>query len=126
MSCNRLEPDKRDSLLQVHVTIWLHTLMQILAALADPIRREIVEVLLEHPQDAGTIARRFPVSRPAVSRHLRVLRETGIVRSETIAQRRVYHIETAPLKELDDWLTHFRQFWTDRLAKLEEHLERGD
>jgi DNA-binding transcriptional ArsR family regulator len=100
--------------------------MQILAALADPIRREIVEVLLEHPQDAGTIARRFPVSRPAVSRHLRVLRETGIVRSETIAQRRVYHIETAPLKELDDWLTHFRQFWTDRLDKLEEHLERGD
>jgi DNA-binding transcriptional ArsR family regulator len=100
--------------------------MQTLAALADPIRREIVEVLLEHPQDAGTIARRFPVSRPAVSRHLRVLRESGIVRSETIAQRRVYHVETAPLEELDDWLTHYRQFWTDRFDKLEEHLERGD
>ena len=100
--------------------------MQTLAALADPIRREIVEVLLEHPQDAGTIARRFPVSRPSVSRHLRVLRECGIVRSETVAQRRVYHVETAPLEELDDWLAHYRKFWTDRLDKLEEHLERGD
>jgi DNA-binding transcriptional ArsR family regulator len=99
--------------------------MQTLAALADPIRREIVEVLLDHPQDAGTIARRFPVSRPAVSRHLRVLRECGIVRSETVAQRRVYHVETAPLEELDDWLAHYRQFWTDRLDKLECHLEEG-
>ncbi len=99
--------------------------MQVLVALADPIRREIVEVLLEHPQDAGTIAKRFPVSRPAVSRHLRVLRESGIVRSETVAQRRVYHVETAPLAELDDWLTHYRRFWTDRLDKLESHLEEG-
>ena len=99
--------------------------MQVLAALADPIRREILEVLLDHPQDAGTIARRFPVSRPAVSRHLRVLRESGIVRSETVAQRRVYHVETAPLKELDDWLTSYRMFWTDRLDKLEQHLEEG-
>lgn len=99
--------------------------MQVLAALADPIRREIVEVLLEHPQDAGTIAKRFPVSRPAVSRHLRVLRESGIVRSETVAQRRVYHVETAPLAELDDWLTHYRRFWTDRLDNLESHLEEG-
>jgi DNA-binding transcriptional ArsR family regulator len=99
--------------------------MQVLTALADPIRREIVEVLLEHPQDAGTIAMRFPVSRPAVSRHLRVLRESGIVRSETVAQRRVYHVETAPLEELDDWLTKYRMFWTDRLEKLEQHLEEG-
>ena len=99
--------------------------MQVLAALADPIRREIVEVLLDHPQDAGTIAQRFPVSRPAVSRHLRVLRESGIVRSETVAQRRVYHVEVAPLAELDDWLSHYRQFWSDRLDKLEQHLEEG-
>ena len=99
--------------------------MQVLAALADPIRREIVEVLLDNPQDAGTIAKRFPVSRPAVSRHLRVLRESGIVRSETVAQRRIYHVETAPLEELDDWLTQYRRFWTDRLDKLEEHLGEG-
>jgi DNA-binding transcriptional ArsR family regulator len=99
--------------------------MQVLTALADPIRREIVEILLDHPQDAGTIAQRFPVSRPAVSRHLRVLRESGIVRSETVAQRRVYHVEPAPLAELDDWLSHYRRFWTDRLDKLEQHLEGG-
>jgi DNA-binding transcriptional ArsR family regulator len=99
--------------------------MQTLMALADPIRREIVEILMDHPEDAGTIAQRFPVSRPAVSRHLRVLRESGIVRSETVAQRRVYHVEPAPLAELDDWLSHYRRFWTDRLDKLEHHLEGG-
>lgn len=99
--------------------------MEVLTALADPIRREIVEVLLDHPQDAGTIAARFPVSRPAVSRHLRVLRESGIVRSEAVAQRRVYHVEAAPLQELDDWLDRYREFWNDRLDKLEQHLEEG-
>lgn len=99
--------------------------MNAFAALADPVRREIVETLLEHPQDAGTLAGRFPVSRPAVSRHLRVLREAGVIRSETVAQRRVYHIEGAPLQELDAWVERYRTFWNDRLDSLESHLEKG-
>jgi DNA-binding transcriptional ArsR family regulator len=96
--------------------------METLAALADPVRREIIEVLIDHPEDAGTLASRFPISRPAVSRHLRVLRDCGLVRSETIAQRRVYHAEPTPLREIDDWVTRYRAFWTERLDTLEIHL----
>lgn len=79
-----------------------------LAALADPVRREIVELLAAGEVGAGEIAERFPVSRPAVSRHLRVLREAGLVTSEVRAQRRVYRLERAPLAELDAWLDRFR------------------
>ena len=79
-----------------------------LAALADPVRREIVELLAAGEAGAGEIAERFPVTRPAVSRHLRVLREAGLVTSEVRAQRRVYRLERAPLAELDAWLERFR------------------
>jgi DNA-binding transcriptional ArsR family regulator len=79
-----------------------------LAALADPVRREIVELLAAGEAGAGEIAERFPVSRPAVSRHLRVLREAGLVTSEIRAQRRVYRLQRAPLAELDAWLDRFR------------------
>ena len=80
----------------------------VLAALADPVRREIVELLAAGEAGAGEIAERFPVTRPAVSRHLRVLREAGLVTSEVRAQRRVYRLERAPLAELDAWLERFR------------------
>ena len=82
--------------------------MLVLAALADPVRREIVELLADGEVGAGEIAARFPVTRPAVSRHLRVLREAGLVRSEVQAQRRVYRLDRAPLAELDAWLDRFR------------------
>jgi DNA-binding transcriptional ArsR family regulator len=80
----------------------------VLAALADPVRREIVELLAAGEAGAGEIAERFPVTRPAVSRHLRVLREAGLVTSEVRAQRRVYRLQRAPLAELDAWLERFR------------------
>ncbi len=82
--------------------------MLVLAALADPVRREIVELLADGELGAGEIAARFPVSRPAVSRHLRVLREAGLVASEVRAQRRVYRLERGPLAQLDAWLDRFR------------------
>lgn len=97
--------------------------MEALAALADPIRREIVETLLVASEDAGSIASRFDVSRPAVSRHLRVLREAGLVSVERDAQRRVYHIEPGPLNEIDGWLARYRKFWTTKLDALDTHLE---
>lgn len=96
-----------------------------MAVLADPIRREIVETLLDHPEDAGTIASRFDVTRPAVSRHLRVLREAGLVRVEVDAQRRIYHVEPEPLAEIDAWLSRYRSFWADRLDALAIHLEEN-
>lgn len=82
--------------------------MRVLAALADPVRREIVELLAAGEMGAGEIAARFPVSRPAISRHLRVLREAGLVADEVRAQRRVYRLRRAPLAHLDAWLDRFR------------------
>lgn len=76
--------------------------------LADPLRREVVELLAEGPVGAGEIAERFPVTRPAVSRHLRVLREAGLVRSVVRGQHRVYVLERAGLAALDGWLERFR------------------
>jgi DNA-binding transcriptional ArsR family regulator len=86
---------------------YIH-LVRVLDALADPVRRQIVELLAAGEMGAGEIAARFPVSRPAVSRHLRVLREAGLVADEVRAQRRVYRLERAPLALLDTWLDRFR------------------
>jgi DNA-binding transcriptional ArsR family regulator len=96
-----------------------------LEALADPTRRQIVELLAERDRDAGEIASHFAVSRPAVSRHLRVLREHGLVRSRGEAQRRVYSLEPGPLEEMDAWLARYRVFWTNRLDALDVQLRRA-
>jgi len=91
--------------------------------LSDPIRREIVETLVTGPLDAGAISARFSVSRPAISRHLKVLREAGLVTVETDAQRRIYHLEPEPLEGLDHWLDRYRRFWGDRVDRLARHVE---
>jgi DNA-binding transcriptional ArsR family regulator len=95
------------------------------AALADPTRRRIVELLAEREHDVTELNTHFPISQPAVSRHLRVLREHGLVRSRPEAQRRVYSLDPAPLAELDDWLARYRVFWTQRLDALETELRRA-
>lgn len=97
--------------------------MQAPHALADPTRRRIVELVADGELSAGEIAERFTISRPAVSRHLRVLREAGVVRCRGDAQRRLYSLDAAPLAELDSWLARYRPFWQGRLAALEEHLD---
>ena len=94
-------------------------------ALADPIRREIVEMLADRERDAGELAAAFPVSRPAVSRHLRVLREAGLVRVRPEAQRRVYALDPRPLEDLAEWLERYRRFWGQRLDALDTELARG-
>jgi DNA-binding transcriptional ArsR family regulator len=99
--------------------------MEALAVLADPTRRRIVDLLAERERDAGEIASHFDVSRPAVSRHLRVLREHGLVQSRSVAQRRVYSLDPAPLAELDAWLSKYRAFWTNRLDALDVELRRA-
>jgi DNA-binding transcriptional ArsR family regulator len=86
----------------------LHGHVHVFEVLADPVRREIVEVLAGGEVGAGEIASRFPVSRPAVSRHLRVLREAGLVASELRGQQRTYRLTPGPLAELDAWLERFR------------------
>jgi DNA-binding transcriptional ArsR family regulator len=93
-------------------------------ALADPTRRRIVELLAEEERSAGAIASHFATSRPGVSRHLRVLRDAGLVRVREDAQRRLYSLDPAPLAELDDWLARYRHFWHNRLDALETEIAR--
>ena len=99
--------------------------MDALAALADPTRRRIVELLAEREHDVTELHMHFRISQPAVSRHLRVLREHGLVRARPEAQRRVYSLDPTPLAALDDWLGRYRSFWAQRLDALETELHRG-
>jgi DNA-binding transcriptional ArsR family regulator len=95
-----------------------------LAALADPTRRRIVELLAEGELTAGEIASEFPTARPGVSRHLRVLREHGLVRARAQGRRRLYSLDPRPLEELDAWLDHYSGFWRNRLDALDTELKR--
>ena len=96
--------------------------MSAFEALADPTRRRIVELVSEGERSAGEIASAFAISRPGVSKHLRVLREHGVIRSRSDGTRRMYSLEGEGLVELDDWI---RRFWTNRLDALETELRRG-
>jgi len=98
--------------------------MQVFSALADPTRAKIVEVLARRDMTAGEIAKRFPVSRPAVSRHLRVLRKAHLVRSRGDAQRRVYSLNPDGLDEVDKWLARCREMWNRRLDALDVYLKQ--
>lgn len=98
--------------------------MNAFQALADPTRRRIVELLADGEQSAGELASAFQTSRPAVSRHLRVLRELGLVRARGDGTRRLYSLDPAPLAELDDWLDRYRSFWTNRLDALDTEIRR--
>jgi DNA-binding transcriptional ArsR family regulator len=91
-------------------------------ALADPTRRRIVELVAEEERSAGELAAAFSISRPGVSKHLRVLREEGIVTTRGQGTRRLYSLAPDGLAEVDRWL---RRFWTNRLDALETELERG-
>ena len=99
--------------------------MQTLGALADPTRRELVALLAAGELAAVDLADRFPVSRPAISRHLRVLREAGLVRSRTDGRRRLYALDPRPLRELDEWLEPYRDLWAQRLDALDTEIARG-
>jgi DNA-binding transcriptional ArsR family regulator len=95
-----------------------------LEALADPTRRAIVELLAAGERSAGEIAAQFETSRPGVSRHLRVLREQGLVQARGEGRLRLYSLDPAPLEELDEWLARYRSFWTNRLDALDVELKR--
>jgi DNA-binding transcriptional ArsR family regulator len=93
-------------------------------ALADPTRRRILELLATGERSAGDIAGEFAISRPGVSRHLRVLRESGLLRARGDGQRRLYSVDPAPLAELEAWLAPYRRFWAQRLDALDTALRR--
>ncbi len=93
------------------------------AALTDPHRRSMLSLLRQRPHGVGELVGALGLSQPSTSKHLRVLREAGLVRVLPDAQRRVYALDPAPLAELDDWLAPYRALWNDRLDALERHLD---
>ena len=97
----------------------------VLQALADQSRRTVLEILRDHPATAGELAEALPIARPGVSRHLRVLREAGLVDVRQDAQRRIYSIRTEPFIEVDEWLDDYRALWTNRLDALHTEIARG-
>jgi len=98
--------------------------MKALEALADPTRRRIVELLVDGERTAGDLASHFETSRPGVSRHLRVLREHGLVNARDDGRRRLYSLEPQPFADLDEWLERYRAFWTQRLDALDTEIHR--
>jgi DNA-binding transcriptional ArsR family regulator len=93
------------------------------AALTDPSRRAVLGLLRQRPHAVGELVGALQLSQPATSKHLRVLREAGLVKVVPDAQRRIYALDPAPLAELDEWLAPYRELWNDRLDALGRHLD---
>lgn len=98
--------------------------MEVFEIIAEPSRRAILSLLALSEQSVGEIERRLGMPQPAVSKHLRVLRDAGFVESTVDAQRRLYRLKPDPLKQVDAWLEQFRQFWSRHVDALERHLDR--
>src|SRR6202050_289881 len=92
-------------------------------ALADPTRRAVLDLLRRVSQPAGEIAGAFPVSRPPISKHLRLLRRAHLVREHREGRHRVYHLNPEPLRAVDSWLDQYRNFWKMNLANLKTFVE---
>jgi DNA-binding transcriptional ArsR family regulator len=92
--------------------------------LAEPTRRRILDLLRDGERPVGELVERLKMSQPAVSKHLRVLRESGLVDVRVDAQRRLYRLRPEPLREVDAWIEPYRQLWVDRLDRLDRHLQR--
>ncbi|MGW0518601.1 ArsR/SmtB family transcription factor [Crossiella sp. NPDC003009] len=91
--------------------------------LAEPTRRRILDLLLERPRLVGELTEHLGLTQPGTSKHLRVLREAGLVHVRPEAQRRWYELRPEPLAEIDAWIAPYRRLWTDRLNALENHLD---
>ena len=95
-------------------------------ALADPTRRAILGLLRQGSQPVGSIARDFPISRPAISKHLRILRQAELVTEIKVGRNRLYEINAGPLKSVDDWLAHYRHMWQHQLRNLKRIVEQKE
>jgi DNA-binding transcriptional ArsR family regulator len=98
----------------------------VFGALANPVRRQVLDALREGPLPAGEIAGRFALSRPAVSEHLAVLRHAGLITEEPRGRHRYYHLAAEPLADVRDWLHPFERYWRDRLTALRDLVEGED
>ena len=132
----RLKNDPQDALPAVWELPVLYALTRICSVayiqrmdsvfeiIAEPNRRAILSLLGSSQQSVGEMERQLHMSQPAVSKHLRVLRDAGFVESTVDAQRRLYRLKPEPLKEMDAWLAQFRRFWSAHVDALERHLDR--
>ena len=93
---------------------------------AEPMRRGILDLLRERERSVGELVEQIGLSQPGVSKHLRALREAGLVEVRRDAQRRWYRLQPQPLAEIDSWLRQYREFWAGRLDALEEHLDKEE
>ena len=100
--------------------------MNTFAVLAEPMRLRILDELRASERSVGQLVEALAVSQPLVSKHLKVLREGGLVSSRTAAQQRIYRIEAGPLRALDEWLDPYRRMWTRHLDALERHLDKQE
>ena len=91
--------------------------------LAEPNRRRILDLVRDHERPVNELVDALELSQPAVSKHLRILREAGLVEVRTDAQRRLYRVNPGPLRDLDSWLAPYRRMWAGRLDDLERHLD---
>jgi DNA-binding transcriptional ArsR family regulator len=96
---------------------------QVFAALANPTRRDVLDLLLEGPLAAGDIAEQFDMARPSVSEHLKVLRQAGLVTETRNGRQRVYVVDGKPLRDLGQWLSPYERFWRDKLTDLSGFLD---
>ena len=105
------------------IYVFGHTgAVEVLDVVAEPNRRQILDLLREGERSVGQLIEVVGLPQPAVSKHLRVLRDAGLVEVRADGQRRLYRLQAAPLAELDDWLAPYRRFWADRLDALEDRL----
>lgn len=95
-------------------------------AIADPTRRAILDLVRSREMSAGDIARRFPVSRPAIAKHVRVLRQAGLLRERREATSRLYSLDPAALRAVDQWLAPYRLFWAAKLVDLKRVVEEDE
>jgi DNA-binding transcriptional ArsR family regulator len=100
--------------------------MDTFTAVADPTRRAMLDLLVKREHSAGELVSAFPhISQPAVSKHLRILKDTGLVNMRVHAQQRIYTLQPKGLAELDAWIAKYKVFWADRLDSLEQHLYKS-
>lgn len=103
---------------------YINPMTTIFDVISDPTRRRILDLLLQRPHSVGELVDALDISQPGVSKQLRLLREAGLVHVKQEAQTRWYHLNPAPLRELDRWLDAYKKSWSDRHGRLDEYLQR--
>ena len=113
--------DRYITILEYYFSMATLTALQVLG---EPNRQAILDLLRDGERPVGELVDRLRLSQPSVSKHLRVLKDAGLVEARPDAQRRLYRVRPEPLAELDDWLAPYRRLWTTHLDRLEDHLDR--